>query len=521
MKRLLIYISLALVASLSSCTSFLDVTPNKSGSSYIYHMDQLYGLTGNSTPYRTGYLWTDLIFRGDGIELHPYYVTATGRAGSEYEIWSWDDKYLETGGLTGTTWAPCYNAIYSYNTVLENLDKVTQTTPQVRKQVEGEALFGRAFFHFIVLVQYTLWDDEAPGIGYKDNTFPSGDIPRETVKYSLGRIMDDLNNAEKLLTEAGRTNFEIERNFRPTVPTVKALRARINLYRGKYSEALKDAEGALAGYSVLEKFADNSLYVLTESNINFLNSTNSAVAKVEKFRSPNALLGKGGEALWKHPEFYIPAYAGLYYANKSLPISQTYFNLFTDKVNDQRWNFFYNNNYILNTNLAQTMTLPGSSTPTLKCVKWEHQTKLPEACRHTYLRFNEMSGGSSKQFMIGPTTAEMYLIKAECLARAGKSSEAATALKTLRRTRFATQTSADAIGGSLQEVLDERAREMSELWRFFDIKRLNGADKANIKITRQVLTNTSDINSVTTVTINADDPRWAIPIDAQQKILMG
>src|SRR5690606_20702313 len=139
---------------------------------------------------------------------------------------------------------------------------------------------------------------------------------------------------------------------------------------------------------------------------------------------------------------------------------------------------------------------------------------------HAYIRFASSAGSSGKYYILGMTTAEMYLIKAECLARDGKPGDAATVLRTLRRTRFTTNESADAIGGSLQEVLDERAREMSELWRIFDIKRLNGAENAGIKIVRHVLTDPSNLGSEKVIEILPNDKRYAIPFDLTQVLLM-
>ncbi len=44
---------------------------------------------------------------------------------------------------------------------------------------------------------------------------------------------------------------------------------------------------------------------------------------------------------------------------------------------------------------------------------------------------------------------------------------------------------------------DERMREMGAEWRFFDIKRLNGAENAGIAIRRKILSDITDPNSVT------------------------
>jgi hypothetical protein len=228
---------------------------------------------------------------------------------------------------------------------------------------------------------------------------------------------------------------------------------------------------------------------------------------------------RGLEAFSKYPEFYLPHQASVFYTNQLIPMSESYYNLF-DRENDERWKIFYNNhNNIFNGTIPKSVVLAGNVLPTPRCFIWADQQGLKEWHRHTYLRFFSSSFG--KFYILGLTTAEMYLIKAESLARAGHVGEAAEVLRTLRRARFTTQAAADNIGGSVQEVLEERAREMSELWRFFDIKRLNGAENANIRIKRTILTDLTDINSIKDIEIAPDDPRWALPIQLQQAILMG
>ena len=120
------------------------------------------------------------------------------------------------------------------------------------------------------------------------------------------------------------------------------------------------------------------------------------------------------------------------------------------------------------------------------------------------------------------TTAEMYLIKAECEARSGNTGEAAETLRTLRYTRFMDEASAEAgVTGSVQDVLDERLREMGAFWRFFDVKRLNGAEDAGIYVRREILTNPVDLNTRTVLEIAPDDPRWALPFYTFEAEMMG
>ena len=95
-------------------------------------------------------------------------------------------------------------------------------------------------------------------------------------------------------------------------------------------------------------------------------------------------------------------------------------------------------------------------------------------------------------------------------------------LKTLRRTRFMDDASAEAsVTGSVQEVLDERLREMGAFWRFYDVKRLNGAENAGIYVRRKILTDPTDLSTRVQLEIAPDDPRWALPFYTFEAATMG
>lgn len=79
---------------------------------------------------------------------------------------------------------------------------------------------------------------------------------------------------------------------------------------------------------------------------------------------------------------------------------------------------------------------------------------------------------------VGLSVNETWLIKAECLARAGKKDEAVTMLNTLRKLRFRPADYADLAAATadaaLQLVVDERRREFFGTGlRWFDQRRLN------------------------------------------------
>lgn len=530
-NKIILFAALFGMMGLGACSDYLNETPDKSGSAYIYHMDQLYGLMGSvdlylnseptfynlpgigDYPFWSNY-WQEQYLLSDAVEIIPeYYLYGIGHPNdSQYDIYSYGTERLINTSLTmEQTWTPCYERIYRFNTVLENLDRVVQTTQAIHEQVKGEALFGRAYFHFIILEQYCLWDENAPGIGYRDNSNPDGIPERQTVAYTLSRIYQDLDDAEEALTKAGRTEFDFEHNFRPTVPTVQAFRARVALYRGDYETALENAENALAKHNTLVAFKDDPNYELqTSMQIYLVDSDSVPTGNVIDMKMMTGLNYQTSLAIPEYEELFLPHISSTNYYGV-VPMSESFYNVWTDKENDARWIHFYGNGYEgLGVGLGKLVFQEAG----MYCCPEVLPDWMKESSLYAYNRFFGYAE------LMGMTTAEMYLIKAECEARLGVGNAAET-LKTLRRTRFYTQAAADNIGGSVQEVLDERYREMGAFWRFFDVKRLNGAENAGIHIIRRIMTNPTDINSVTTIDIAPDDPRWALPFNRQDMESMG
>lgn len=138
---------------------------------------------------------------------------------------------------------------------------------------------------------------------------------------------------------------------------------------------------------------------------------------------------------------------------------------------------------------------------------------LRNARRFTYRSYNVTGSGTATTIAFDNSvgTPEVYLIKAECLARAGKVTEAGTILDNLRKNRIpqaSLRNRSYSAGNILAYVLGERRRELFYKGglRLFDIKRLNKEGLVTINLKRQNENYTEDL-----ATLEAGSPRFIMP----------
>ena len=128
----------------------------------------------------------------------------------------------------------------------------------------------------------------------------------------------------------------------------------------------------------------------------------------------------------------------------------------------------------------------------------------------------EYRGSASGTILLfnGIATDELYLIRAECLARLGQGDVAMAALNTLLEKRWKTGTftpleAADA-GQALDLVLQERQKELPfRGLRWSDLRRLNRDSRYALTLTREL--------EGETVTLPPNDPRYVFPLP--QKVI--
>ncbi|MGE6221351.1 RagB/SusD family nutrient uptake outer membrane protein [Nubsella zeaxanthinifaciens] len=268
MKRKYIKIMALLIATigiLSSCKKFLDVQPeDKVLETQLFSTKQgiktvlngLYiNLAGNQ-------LYGDNLTLSTIEILAQRYNVPSTHSLTKIGTYAYTDN--PTQSRLENIWTGAYSTILNVNTFLENLNRYPGVLDaKTEKIYRGEATAMRAFLHFDLLRLY------GPRYSTADSTkmsLPYYETPQSSINPLLPangfiqKVIDDLNTAESLLTEdeivttgvnIAAANASVDflknnRNYRLNYYAVKALKARVFLYRGDKVNALKFAKEVIA-----------------------------------------------------------------------------------------------------------------------------------------------------------------------------------------------------------------------------------------------------------------------------------
>jgi hypothetical protein len=165
-------------------------------------------------------------------------------------------------------WTNAYSYIYQANAIIEALTNNASLSPGVVKQLTGESLFVRAFWHFYLANCY----GDVPLVttsAYNVNAT----ISRTAKSQVYQQIITDLLKAQGLLSanyvDASDTTVTTER-VRPTSLAAAALLARVYLYEGDYSDAKTQATAVI----------NNSQFSLDTVNGVFLANNTEAIWQI-------------------------------------------------------------------------------------------------------------------------------------------------------------------------------------------------------------------------------------------------
>lgn len=180
-----------------------------------------------------------------------YYMGWSQSENIYYSLSSYDYKSTSSLNVIDPIWSKQYNLITHTNIVLRNIDKQKEVfTEDNYRLCKGEILALRAFLHFDLLRIFGksyLTGAQEESIPYVEN-LDLQITPLSTVEEILDKVIRDLEEAVSLMDNdpviSGKesNSFLGTRQFRLNYYGVRALLARVYLYKGDKENALKNAK---------------------------------------------------------------------------------------------------------------------------------------------------------------------------------------------------------------------------------------------------------------------------------------
>jgi hypothetical protein len=227
-QSLLILLSMA---GLLGCKKFVEVNPPVTDlvAATVYTSDTKATATMTS-------IYSDIVSGGFAPGESQSISIVTSLSSDEFVDYSLSSPRTEfygnqispSNGTNLVIWKNCYQYIYRCNAVIEGLSSSSGLTPAIKKQLQGEALFLRAFLYFYLV---NLWGD-VPYItttNYQLNA-TAGRTAYLTVFEGMAR---DLEEAKNLMGE----NYTTPDRIRPSKWTAAALLARVYLFMKEWTKA--------------------------------------------------------------------------------------------------------------------------------------------------------------------------------------------------------------------------------------------------------------------------------------------
>jgi len=352
-------------------------------------------------------------------------------------------------------WNKPYEQIFLCNNVIEIGESLTVPSDADLQKVIGWAYFGRAYAYYTLVTYFAKGYDQSAAS--TDLGVPLKLSPAVTQTVKRSNVEDTYNQIVKdalRSAELLQTNIVEDRKNRPSKAAAYAFLARVYLSMRKYDAAEEYADKCLLIYSKLTNY--NTLPIRTTSSFT-INSEETIYFESNEGGQNDQVYGTTGALYTINPDF---------------------FNLYDSS--DLRLQIYFSKN--ANGNNA-----------------WKGVNN------------------SSRRPFTGLATDEIYLIKAECLARRGVKEEALGVLNSMVQTRYKTGTFQNITATTASEALDKilLERKKALIWRglrWSDLKRLN-LEGRNIVLSRSM--------GGVTYTLQPNSPLYIEPIPPLEVNLTG
>lgn len=251
---------------LGGCDNFLDIQPTgkvipRTGAEFRALLAQAYDAVPEGRGYTT--------FRSDEMKMNSA-ISTSEDLNSYLDVWLWND--LTPSGTTVTpAWRTFYEVLFIANYVIESKNSIKDAGQDEINQMVGEAYMLRAYMHFILVnlygEPYTNCDPAtSKAVPLKLNSSVEETLYRNTVGDIYDAIISDMDQAEVLIN---KETWDTGYTYRFNKLSVDALRSRVYLYMGDWSNSLHYSEAVLSRKNTLVEMSGNVLpnYYLSEEAI--------------------------------------------------------------------------------------------------------------------------------------------------------------------------------------------------------------------------------------------------------------
>ncbi|WP_163408539.1 RagB/SusD family nutrient uptake outer membrane protein [Flavobacterium ajazii] len=364
-------------------------------------------------------------------------------------FWDENANRIELNQADETTYYRTYAGISTFNLIIENALTTTEATEADQRILWAQAKMLRAMSYFNLTNFYadTYTTANASKLSVPLITSASINAPSKqvTIQEMYDFILKDVNEAIPYLPKVSVTALH------PNLGAGYAFSARVYLQMNNYTEALKYADLALA--------ENNKLY----DWVTFYNTNKTLID------TPNS------------------------YTTVASPMGYNYVENYT---------FRHGSSY----SLGRELSIPVDRAARFETgdVRFKSRWKLRTVGADTYY-YSTLSGMYN---FGGITTVEVYLIKAECLARDNKITDALTVLNTVRKTRILpadyTDISTADKTTALNAIFKTKRNELIlTLIPFADARRLNAEGTYPFSL--------SKVSEGTTYNLSSTSHMWTMP----------
>lgn len=341
----------------------------------------------------------------------------------------------ELWGGTGTS---LFYYIFICNAAIEGLHNSGSLTSSVKKQLQGEAKFMRAFFYFYLVNFF----GEVP-MALTTNPAVNATLSRSSVPMAYQQIVADLKEAQELLSDnflnrnLQSSNGTLER-VRPTKWAATALLAKTYLCLGDYANAETEASKVIS---------NTALFSLPALNSVFLKNSAEAIWQLQPVQA-----GKNTEDAFV---FTLPVTGPNAYSNPVYLSPQILHAFESEDLRRKGGNW------------VDSVIVSGSS--------WFFPAKYKAT----------ITSGVATEYLMVFRLAELYLVRAEARAQQNNIGGAQEDLNKIRARAGLPNTKAGDKASLLAAVLNERQVEFFAEWghRWLDLKRTGNINTVMSAIT--------------------------------------